>query len=126
MGNVFSGGGSSKPEKLFGVKITTSDLGKPLTVILGCAKTNQLIFWIDGFLATKESSSKKGGGGGGGKGGGKGSGQYLYSADVVVGLCAGPISGIGDVWTGQSWLGSPNANESYTISGPSYTYTPAN
>ena len=124
MGNVF-GGGSNQPEKLFGVKINSSDLGKPLTVIMGCAKTNQLIFWIDGFLASPDSSGKKGGGGGG-KGGGKGDGQYLYSADVVVGLCAGPISGIGDVWTGQSWLGSPTANESYTIAGPSYSYTPTN
>ena len=125
MGNILGGGGSNQPEKLFGVKINTSDLGKPLTVIMGCAKTNQLIFWIDGFTATPDSSGKKGGGGGG-KGGGKGNGEYLYSADVVVGLCAGPISGIGDVWTGQSWLGSPTANESYTISGPSYSYTPAN
>jgi len=64
MGNVF-GGGSNQPEKLFGVKINSSDLGKPLTVIMGCAKTNQLIFWIDGFLASPDSSGKKGGGGGG-------------------------------------------------------------
>jgi hypothetical protein len=62
---------TTSQRKLFGVKINTSDLGKPLTVIMGCAKTNQLIFWIDGFTATPDSSGKKGGGGGG-KGGGKG------------------------------------------------------
>jgi hypothetical protein len=44
---------------------------------------------------------------------------------VVAGLSAGPISGIGDVWTGQSWLPSPNAAENYTVNSP-YTYTPVN
>jgi hypothetical protein len=124
MGNIFSSGNSATPEKLFGVKINTSDLGKPLTVIMGTAKTNQLIFWIDGFTASPISSGKKGGGGG--KGGGKGNGENLYSANVVAALCAGPIAGIGDCWSGQSWLGSPKAAEAYTIAGPSYTYTPIN
>jgi hypothetical protein len=124
MGSIFSSGSTTTPEKLFGVKINSSDLGKPLTAIMGTAKTNQLIFWIDGFDANPDNSGKKGGGGG--KGGGKGNGQYLYSANVVAGLCAGPISGIGDCWSGQSWLGAPKAAENYTIAGPSYTYTPAN
>jgi hypothetical protein len=125
MGNVFSSGNNT-PEKLYGVKVNSSDLGKPVSWGFGTFKTNQKIFWIDGFKATQVSSGKKGGGGGGGgKGGGKGSGQYLYSANVVAGLCAGPILGIGDVWSGQSWLGSPKAYESYTITSP-YTYTPTN
>src|ERR1039457_1990221 len=123
MGNMLGGGSSNQPEKLFGVKVNSSELGHPLTWAMGCVKTNQLLFWVDGFTASKQSSKK---GGGGGKGGGKGDGSYLYSADVIAGLCAGPISGIGDVWTGQSWLGSPTANESYTIAGPSYTHTPTN
>ena len=123
MGNILSSGGGNKPDKLFGVKLNSSDLGKPLTVVIGCVKTNQLIFWIDGFRAQQQSKKSSGGGG---KGGGKGDGQYLYSADLVAGLCAGPVIGIGDVWTGQSWLGSPQANESYTIASPSYTYTPTN
>jgi len=122
MGSLL-GSDSSKPEKLFGVKVNSSDLGKPITWAMGCVKTNQKIFWIDGFKATQDSSKK---GGGGGKGGGKGSGDYVYSANVIAGLSAGPVSGIGDVWTGQSWLGSPKAYESYTIAGPSYTYTPTN
>jgi hypothetical protein len=123
MGGILGGGNSNSPEKLFGVKVNSSDLGKPITWVMGCVKTNQKIFWIDGFKATPESSKK--GGGGGGKGGGKGSGDNLYSANVIAGLSAGPVSGIGDVWTGQSWLGSPKAYESYTIASP-YTYTPTN
>ncbi len=123
MSSVFTSG--NQPDKLFGVKVNNSELGHPWTVVMGCAKVNQNLLWIDGFTATAQSSKKGGGGGGGGKGGGKG-GDYLYSADVVAGLCAGTIIGIGDVWSGQSWLGSPTAFESYTIAAPSYSYTPAN
>jgi hypothetical protein len=119
MGNTFSSG--NQPQKLFGVKVNSSELGHAWTVVMGCAKTNQSLLWIDGFAANSAGSKK--GGGGGGKGG-KG-GDYIYSADVVAGLCAGPIVGIGDVWSGQSWLGSPTASESYTIASP-YTYTPTN
>ncbi len=111
--------GSGKPQVLFGVKTNSSDLGKPVTWVMGTVKTNQLIFWIDGFAANELSKKQAAG-----KGGGK-TGQYLYSADIVAGLCAGPISGIGDVWTGQSWLPSPNATENYTVTSP-YTYTPTN
>lgn len=118
-------GSQNQPEKLFGVKVNTSELGHPWTVVMGCAKTNQTLLWIDGFTSAS-AGGKKGGADGGGKGGGKGSGEYIYSADVIAGLCANTILGIGDVWTGQSWLGSPTASESYTIASPSYTYTPTN
>jgi hypothetical protein len=114
--------GGNQPEKLFGVKVNSSELGHPWTVVMGCAKTNQILVWIDGFEANSAGSKKTGGGG---KGGGKG-GDYIYSADVIAGLCANEILGIGDVWTGQSWLAAPTASAEYTIAGPSYSYTPAN
>jgi hypothetical protein len=53
MSNVFSSGNNTNNE-LFGVKVNSSDLGKPLTAIMGTAKTNQLIFWIDGFTSRKQ------------------------------------------------------------------------
>ena len=118
MGNLM---GNNQPEKLFGVKVNSSELGHPVTVVMGTAAVNQSIFWIDGF--TDQAVSKKAAGGGG-KGGGK-SGQYIYSADVVAGLCAGPILGIGDIWTGQSFLGNPTSAETYAIASP-FTYTPVN
>ena len=121
MGDIFGLG--NQPERLFGVKVNSSELGKPVTVAMGTVSVPQNIFWIDGFSSRPDGGKK--GTGGGGKGGGKGDGQYLYSANVVAGLTAGPIIGIGDMWTGQSWLGSPKAAENYTIASP-YTYTPIN
>jgi putative tail protein/Hint domain-containing protein len=109
-------GDSQKPQREFNVRVNESCYGYPVITVMGTAQVEQQIYWIDGFQR-KTISSK-----GGGKGGGKG-GEYIYSADVVVGLCNGPILGVGDVWAGQSWLGSPTLAESYTISNP-YQYTP--
>lgn len=122
MSNVFSSGVGGT-EKLFGVKVNNSQLGNPVPAAMGTVQVSQNILWIDGFTSQPDGGKK--GGGGGGKGGGKGDGQYLYSADIIAALCAGPIIGIGDIWTGQSWLGSPNAAETYVIESP-YTYTPVN
>jgi hypothetical protein len=122
MGNIFSTG--NQPERLFGVKVNSSELGKPVTVAMGTVQVSQKIFWIDGFKS-RPDSNKKGTGTGGKGGGGKGNGQFLYSANLIAGLTAGPILGIGDMWTGQSFLGSPKAAENYTIASP-YTFTPVN
>jgi hypothetical protein len=119
---IFGGGKSNSPTKEFGARVNQSVLGYPYPVVMGTAQVQQTLLWIDGFDATKQSSKGGGGKGGGGKGGG---GFYTYTADCVAALCNGPVSGIGDVWSGQSWLGSPTAAEAYTITG-SGTYTPTN
>jgi hypothetical protein len=115
---IFGGGGGNKPEKYFGVRVNQSQLGYPLPTVMGTAKIQQSILWEDGFSSQKQSS-------GGGKGGG-GVSSYTYTADVIAGLCNGTVSGIGDIWTGQSWLGQPHAAETCTISGSSPTYTVTN
>jgi hypothetical protein len=112
---------SSNQQREFNTRVNDSCYGKPVSVVMGAAQVEQQIYWIDGFQSSQLSSK----GGGGGKGGGKG-GEYVYSADVVVGLCNGPILGIGNVWAGQSWLTSPTANESFTIgTGGVFTFTPS-
>jgi hypothetical protein len=111
------GSGDSAPKE-FGVKINESSYGDPYITAMGTVQVQQQVLWVDGF-SSKKAPSK-----GGGKGGGK-SGEYIYSANVVAALCNGVITGIGDVWSGQTWIGSPTAAESYTISsGTSYQYTP--
>jgi hypothetical protein len=112
------GGGNQAPKE-FGVDINESSYGSPYVWAMGTVPVQQQVLWVGGFTSKKLSAK-----GSGGKGGGK-DGQYDYSADVVVALCNGPILGIGDVWSGQSWLGSPIATETYTITSP-YTYTPVN
>lgn len=118
MSAIFSS--TDKPTKINRVQINQSVSGYPLPVVMGKAKVQQSLLWIDGMSAKAVSQ------GGKGLGGGKGGSSYLYSADVIAALCAGPINGIGDVWAGQSWLSNNNAQESYTVTGGTPTYTPAN
>ena len=61
MSNTFGGGGGSQqPDKLFGVRVNSSQLGHPWTVIMGCQKVNQTLLFIDGFTATAHGSKKGG------------------------------------------------------------------
>jgi len=111
-------GSEPAPERYFNARVNDSAYGKPYIWVMGTAQVQSQILWVDGFTSKKAPSK-------GGKGGGKG-GQYIYAADVEAALClGGTVLGIGDVWTGQSWLGSPKAAESYTIGSP-YTYTVEN
>lgn len=119
--SLLFGGGAQKPTKINRVQINQSVQGYPLPVVMGEAKVQQSLLWVDGMSAKAVSQ-----GGGKGLGGGKGGTAYLYSADVIAALCNGPISGVGDVWSGQSWLSNNNSTESYTITGGTPTYTPAN
>ena len=112
------GNGQSGPTKLNGVRITQSKQGYAVPVVLGANKIQQSLIWLNS-LSSQEVSS---GGGGGGKGGGKGGGdEYLYSADVITALCAGQVAAVGNVWSNQTWLANSYANESYALTGTSYT-----
>ena len=111
------------PTRINEVQINQNVQGYPVPVVMGRRKLQQTILWVDGYTSKKIDS--------GGKGfGGKGN-QYEYSADVVAALCAanGPagIVGVGDVWSGQSWLPNTNTAEAFTVpSGSDPSYTPLN
>src|ERR1700730_10396783 len=112
------GGNQNQPTQLFQTRVNQSVYGLPYPVVMGTAQCQQNLLWGDGFVATQQKSGGKGGSGGGKGGGGKSGGTfYTYTADVVAAICNGPIKAIGDVWSGQSWLGNPNAAETYTIAG---------
>ena len=114
------------PTQLNKVRINQSALGFNVPVIMGCFKTQIALLWLDGFDSSSISGQTNGTGGKGLGGGGKDGGEYDYSADVIAALCEGPITAIGDVWTGQSWLRNTQALETYVISGSSPSYTPIN
>src|ERR1039458_6611286 len=100
------GAASNTPTKINTVPITKSVLGLPTTVAMGRVKIGQSLIWMDG-LNNKTAQ--------GGKGTGKGGNAYLYYSDAIAALCEGPISGVNDVWDGQTWMVTPNATENYTI-----------
>ena len=96
---------SAQPPAAGALNIQQSSFGVPITLVYGTNRITGNLIWYGDFTATQQSNSGgggggKGGGGGGGKGGGGGS--YNYSASYMIGLCEGPIEGIGQVWESKS------------------------
>ena len=97
MGGILSGVSNAKQQKAVGsLQFQTSQHGGVIPLVYGTTRVSPNLIEYDDFKATP--SSRQGGagkGGGGGKGGGQ---QYKYSASVIMGVCQGPIAGIGTVW----------------------------
>jgi Putative phage tail protein len=97
MGGIVGGVSNAKQQKAVGsLQFQTSQHGGVIPLVYGTTRVSPNLIEYDDFQAT--SSSRQGGagkGGGGGKGGGQ---QYKYSASVIMGVCQGPIAGIGTVW----------------------------
>jgi len=83
-----------------GLRIQTSLDGQPIAIVYGRQRIAGNLVWYDGFKSS--GGGGKGGGKGGIAGGGKGQSRTKYSADVIIGLCEGPVGGIGTIWSGQS------------------------
>ena len=80
-----------------GLQLQTSVNTLPIPIVWGQTKAAANIVWYQNFQTH--------GGGSGGKGGffgGGGASSYTYTADLIMALCEGPISGIGFIWRDQS------------------------
>jgi len=80
-----------------GLQIQTSSGAVPISIVYGVNKTSFNLVWTGGFGAQPQFT-KTGGKGGGGKT----LSGYDYHAAFILGLCEGPIAGVGTVWNGQS------------------------
>lgn len=102
MSGLFGGGANaqSAPIALGALNIQQSSYSMPVPIIYGTNRTSGNLIWYSNFqqvlTSTGGTSGKGGVGGGGGKGGG--SQQYQYYASLAIGICEGPITGIGKIW----------------------------
>jgi len=96
MGGILSGASNAKQQKAVGsLQFQTSQHGGVIPLVYGTTRVSPNLIDYDDFKAVPSNRQGAGKGGGGGKGGGQ---QYKYSASVIMGLCQGPIAGIGTVW----------------------------
>jgi len=97
MGGILGGRTNAKQQKAVGsLQFQSSQQGGVIPLVYGTTRLSGNLLDYDDFKATPASKTGgKGKGGGGGKGGGQ---QYTYSASFIMGLCQGPITGIGTVW----------------------------
>jgi Putative phage tail protein len=111
MAAIFGGGTKTQAQQqpaVAGLQIQTSAYGKVIPVVYGTTRLAPNLIWYGDFQAIAHQSNpsvgggKGGSGGGGGKGGGGGPVSYTYQASVALGLCEGPIGGIGAAWASKT------------------------
>jgi hypothetical protein len=97
MGGILGGSSNAKQARAVGsLQFQTSQAGGVIPLIYGTTKISPNLLDYDDFTATpSKQAGGKGKGGGGGKGGGQ---QYMYSASFIMGICQGPIAGLGLAW----------------------------
>jgi hypothetical protein len=87
---------STKPDYT-GLQLQTSVNTLPIPIVWGQTKVAANVVWYQNFQSQ--------GGGGSGKGGlfgSPGASNYSFTADLIMALCEGPISGLGIIWKDQS------------------------
>ena len=102
------------------MQVQTSAYGLPIPIVYGTTRIGCNLLWYANFRSVTQNSPSAGGGkggvvGGGGKGG-SGSGSTKYYADLICGLCEGPIAGIPNSWSSQT-LDSGIPNFSVEVAG---------
>ena len=97
---------ANRPRSPFytGLQLQTSSNEIPIPIVCGTNKIAPNILWNGDFYAYTRLHRRQGSGGG--KGGGSGGGfvaleLQFYSRAIVLGLCEGPVGGIGAVWQGK-------------------------
>ena len=79
------------------LQLQTSVSTLPIPIVWGRNKISPNVIWYANFQAIPGGSGK-GIGGKGGLFGGGGAPTYTYTADLIMGLCEGPINGVGLIW----------------------------
>jgi Putative phage tail protein len=93
MGGLLGGGSNAQTENVVAsLRFQTSQSGGVIPLVYGTTRLSINLIEYDDFTAAGGSGKGKGGGGG------KAGAQTSYSASVIMGLCQGPVTGIGTVW----------------------------
>src|SRR5271154_1526426 len=105
-----------KPKRVSNIRVNTSAQGDNVLVSMGRNRVPQALLFISSPVELKVNE-------GGGKGGGKTVTGYNVYADVQACIGHGPVTGIGSVWQGSSWLRYQQGAETITVV---ENYSPAN
>jgi hypothetical protein len=90
---------NSKPDYT-SLQVQTSTSTLPIPIVWGQNKLAPNLIWYANFRAIPGGSGKGVGGKGGAFGSGAGAASYTYAADLIMALCEGPLSPLGEIGTG--------------------------
>lgn len=86
---------TTRANKLSEFTVNTAEYGATVPEVLGTVRMAGNVIYHDDFTAHEHKETHRAGKGGKSK---SVSITYTYTAAVILGLCEGPISGIGEVW----------------------------
>lgn len=88
-----------RANKISEFTVNTAEYGAVVPEIIGTVRTAGNVIYYDDFTAHEHRETHKAGKGGKSK---QVSITYTYTVAVILGLCEGPIFGIGKVWIGKN------------------------
>ncbi|MCW2275040.1 hypothetical protein GJ654_09940 [Rhodoblastus acidophilus] len=95
MGFLGAGNVNTQITKYSGLQVQTTSSCVPVPIVYGANVLAPNCFWYENFKAIAQRARGKGGGKGGTTG-------YNYACSIMMGICEGPITGIGQVWQTSS------------------------
>lgn len=90
---------TTRANKISEFTVNTAEYGAVVPEIIGTVRTAGNVIYYDDFKAHEHRETHKAGKGGKSK---QVSITYTYTVAVILGLCEGPIAGIGKVWIGKN------------------------
>lgn len=90
---------TTRANKISEFTVNTAEYGAVVPEIIGTVRTAGNVIYYDDFTAHEHRETHKAGKGGRSK---QVSITYTYTVAVILGLCEGPIYGIGKVWIGKN------------------------
>lgn len=90
---------TTRANKISEFTVNTAEYGAVVPEIIGTVRTAGNVIYYDDFTAHEHRETHKAGKGGRSK---QVSITYAYTVAIILGLCEGPISGIGKVWIGKN------------------------
>lgn len=123
MGFLFSRGRNTtnRADMIADFQINTASYGEVVPEILGTTRVSGNIIDYEDFTAHEHKSTTRTGKGGGSK---HTEITYTYTVAAAIGLCEGPIKGIGKVWKDKEVYQYPNEKIELTLFKGDYGQTP--
>lgn len=111
---LFGGGHNTvtRADKISNFTVNTAEYGAPVMELLGTTRISGNVIYYDDFTAHEHRETQRTG-----KGGKSTSTNitYTYTVAVILGLCEGPVSGIGKVWKDKEIYTYPDDNIQLTL-----------
>ena len=95
----------TRANKISSFSVSTAEYGAAVPEIFGTTRLSGNVIYYDDFTAHEHRESHKAGKGGRSK---TVSITYTYTVAAIIGLCEGPITGIGKVWRDKSVYDYPS------------------